>query len=147
MASRSFCYLFRSKHHHADSRPSPILSGWPYATVTMSCLSVNSVYNIGILWPNGWMNRRWRADWPRPRQQCFRWGLTDSASPTGSGTAVGGVSGVVTVSQLMQPCDSKWLKIALKKWSTSNKRKAKGADLQILTSCHCDLLILQRRSI
>jgi len=30
--------------------------------------------------------------------------------PTGRGTAVGG--GVVTVSQLMQPCDSKSLKIA-----------------------------------
>jgi len=36
------------------------------------------------------MDQRWHAGWPRPRQQCLRWGLTDSASPTGSGTAVGG---------------------------------------------------------
>ena len=30
-------------------------------------------------------------------------------------------------------------KSQIKKWSTSNKRRAKGADLQIVTSCHCGL--------
>ena len=49
---------------------------------------------------------------------------------------LGGVSGVVTVSQLMHPATRSDSKSQIKKWSTSNKRKAKGADLQILTSCH-----------
>jgi len=38
--------------------------------------------------------------------------LSQPPPPMGSGTAVGVVSGVFTVSQLMQPCDSKLLKIA-----------------------------------
>ena len=62
----------------------------PYATVTMACLSVNSVYNIDILWLNGWMDQGWRARWPRPRQQCLIGGHSPTQlPPSGSGTAVG----------------------------------------------------------
>jgi len=66
MASGCFCYLFGSKHHHVDLVPyfgvTVTSNGPPYATVAMSCLSVNSVYNIDILWPNGSMDQRWRAE-------------------------------------------------------------------------------------
>jgi len=37
--------------------------------------------NIGVLWPNGWMDQDaiWYAGRPRPRQHCVRW---LSATPT-----------------------------------------------------------------
>jgi len=40
------------------------------------CRSVLSVCNIGVLWPNGWMDQdaTWYEDRPRPRPHCFRWG-------------------------------------------------------------------------
>jgi len=90
----------------------------------MSCLSVKDGVQVGPVPGNNVLGGDSPTQLP-PRKVALQWG--------------GGVSGVVTVSQLMQSCDSKWLKIAEKKWSTSNKRKAKGADLQIVTSCHCDL--------
>ena len=45
-------------------------------SVGLSCLSVLSVCNIGVLWPNGWMDQdaTWYEDRPRPRPHCFRWG-------------------------------------------------------------------------
>ena len=97
-----------------------------------------SVYNIDILWPNSWMDRRWRAGWPRPRQQCLKWGLTDSASPHGTRHCSGGGE-LLLLANWCNPATRSHSKSQIKKWSTSNKRKAKGADLQIVTSCHCDL--------
>jgi len=34
-----------------------------------------SVYNVGVLWPNGWMDQdeTWHAGSPRPRPHCVRW--------------------------------------------------------------------------
>jgi len=51
-----------------------------WATVCLSlCLSVCPVYsvcNLGVLWPNGWMDQdeTWHAGSPRPWPHCVRWG-------------------------------------------------------------------------
>ena len=52
-----------------------------YRTVV---LSVCPVYNVGALWPNGWMDQdeTWHADRPRPWPHCVRWGPS-SPSPKG----------------------------------------------------------------
>ena len=44
----------------------------------LSCLSVCpdlSVCNVGVLWPNGWMDQdvTWCGRRPRPRPHCVRW--------------------------------------------------------------------------
>jgi len=46
------------------------------SVVCLSCLSVLSVCNVGVLWPNGWTDQdeTWRAGRPRPWPQCVRWG-------------------------------------------------------------------------
>jgi len=46
----------------------------------LSVLTVLSVCNVGILWPNGWMDQdeTWHAGRPRPWQQCVRWGPSSS---------------------------------------------------------------------
>ena len=48
-------------------------NGSPYATGPLSCLSV---CNVGVLWPNGWMDQdaAWYGGEPQPRQHCIRWG-------------------------------------------------------------------------
>ena len=40
------------------------------------CLSLLSVCDVGVLWPNSWMNQNetWHSDRPRPRPYCVRWG-------------------------------------------------------------------------
>jgi len=48
-----------------------------YQTVCRICLSVClSVCDVGVLWPNGWMDQdeTWRAGKPRPRPHRVRWG-------------------------------------------------------------------------
>jgi len=37
-----------------------------------------SVCNVGVLWPNGWMDQdaTWYGGRPRPRPHCVRWGLS-----------------------------------------------------------------------
>jgi len=44
-----------------------------------------SICNIGVLWPNGWIDQdaTWYRDRPRPRRHCIRWG--SSSSPTERG--------------------------------------------------------------
>jgi len=48
------------------------------------CLSVCPVCDVGVLWPNGWMDRdeTWHGGSPRPRPHCIRWRPT-SPSPKG----------------------------------------------------------------
>jgi len=67
-------------------------NGSPYATgpFVLSVLSVSlsvclSVCNVGVLWPNGWMDQvsTWRGGRPRLRRHCVRWG---PSSPTVRGT-------------------------------------------------------------
>ena len=44
--------------------------------LSVRCLSVCHVCNVGVLWPNGWMDQdeTWRAGRPRPWPHCVRWG-------------------------------------------------------------------------
>ena len=46
-----------------------------YRTVVLSCLSV---CNVGVLWPNGWMDQdeTWHAGRPCPWPHCVRWDST-----------------------------------------------------------------------
>jgi len=48
------------------------------------CLSVLSVCNVGVLWPNGWTDQdeTWHAGRPRPWPHCVRW---DPAPPPPKG--------------------------------------------------------------
>jgi len=44
---------------------------------TVVCLSVClSVFDVGVLWQNGWMNQdeTWHWGRPQPRPHCVRWG-------------------------------------------------------------------------
>jgi len=52
-------------------------------TGPLSCLFV---CNVGVLWPNGWMDQdaTWYGGRPLPRRHCVSWGLN---SPTERGTA------------------------------------------------------------
>jgi len=59
--------------------------GSPYAMGPLSvCLSVCPVCDVGVLWPNGWMDQdnTWHGDRPRPWPHCVRWGPS-SPSPKG----------------------------------------------------------------
>ena len=40
------------------------------------CLSCLSICNVGVLWPNGWMDQvaTWYGGRPQSRQHCVRWG-------------------------------------------------------------------------
>ena len=42
----------------------------------MSVLSYLSVCNVGVLWPNSWMDQdeTWHVGSPQPRPHCVRWG-------------------------------------------------------------------------
>jgi len=54
---------------------------------TVVCLSVClSLSNVGVLWPNGWMdqNATWIGDRPRPRPHCVRWRPSSPLPPKGT---------------------------------------------------------------
>jgi len=42
----------------------------------LSCSACLSVCDVGVLWPNGWMDQdaTWHAGRPRPWPHCIRWG-------------------------------------------------------------------------
>ena len=46
----------------------------------LSVLSVCPVCDVGVLWPNGWMDQdeTWHAGRPRSRPHCARWGPSSS---------------------------------------------------------------------
>ena len=51
--------------------------------LSVRCLSVSPVCpvcNVGVLWPNGWMDQdeTRHGDRPRPRPYCVRWGPSSS---------------------------------------------------------------------
>jgi len=64
----------------------PFVKRFALSYQTVFCLSVCPVCDVGVLWPNGWMDQdeTWHTDRPRPRPHCFRWGLS---SPPQKGTA------------------------------------------------------------
>jgi len=58
-----------------------------YRTIVLSvCRVFQSVCNVGVLWPNGWMDqdKSQHGGRPRPRPQCVRW---HPSSPPKKGTA------------------------------------------------------------
>jgi len=57
-------------------RPFVKLFALCYRTVVLSVCPVLTVCDIGVLWPNGWMdqNETWHGGRPRPRPHCVRWG-------------------------------------------------------------------------
>ena len=69
-----------------------LYNGSPYAIGPLSicpiCLSCLSVCDVGVLWPNGWMDQdeTWCGGRPRPWPHHFRWGpsfpLLKGYSPT-----------------------------------------------------------------
>jgi len=56
----------------------------PYAIRPLSVLSVCPVWNVGVLWPNGWMDQdeTWHAGRPLPWPHRVRWGPS-APSPKG----------------------------------------------------------------
>jgi len=56
------------------------------SVVRPPCPVCLSVCDVGVLWPNAWMDQdeSWRAGRPRPWPHCVRWGPS-SPSPTGGG--------------------------------------------------------------
>jgi len=79
-------------------------NGLPYDTGHFSCLSV---CNIGILWPNGYMDydATWYRDGPRPWKHWVRWGPSSS---TERGTAAPQFSAHVYCGQM-----AGWIRIRL----------------------------------
>ena len=86
----------QDQHHSAQAPPRII--GRPFVkrfalrcgTVFLSvCLYVLSLCNVGVLWPNGWMDQdtTWYGGRPRPRRHCVTRGTsspteTDTIAPT-----------------------------------------------------------------
>jgi len=50
--------------------------------VCLHVLSILSVSDVGVLWPNGWMDQdeTWHEGRPRLRPHCVRWGITPPCS-------------------------------------------------------------------
>jgi len=79
------------RHRIAATRAIPVF-GRQFAKRFTLCsrtvvLSVCPVCNVGVLWPNGWMDQdaSWYKGRSRPRRHCVRWG--HSFPPTEKGTA------------------------------------------------------------
>jgi len=53
------------------------------------CPVCRSVSNVGVLWPNGWMDQdaTWHGGGPRPRWRCVRWGPSSPPPPRKRDTA------------------------------------------------------------
>jgi len=86
-------YMFKIVHVRANYaelfyKRSP-KDGSPYAIRPLSvcpvCLSILSVCDVGVLWPNGWMDQdeTWHAGRPRPWPHCVRWGPSSLSSKRG----------------------------------------------------------------
>ena len=54
----------------------PFLKRFALCYRTVVCLSVCLSCNVGVLWPNGWVDQdaTWYGDRPRHRRHCVRWG-------------------------------------------------------------------------
>jgi len=80
--TENFATVFGGALQLTVRRPRPMLRDRCPVSLVMP-----SVYNVGVLWPNGWMDQdaTWRGGRPRPRRHCVRWG---PSSLTERGTAV-----------------------------------------------------------
>jgi len=54
----------------------PFVKQFALRCQTVVCLSFCMSSNVGVLWPNGWMDQdaTWYGGRPRPRPHCVRWG-------------------------------------------------------------------------
>ena len=69
---RPKCVLFKNLFGRSG-----LIFGRPFVErFAITPLSVLSVCNVGVPWPNGWMNHdeTWRAGRHRPWPHCVRWG-------------------------------------------------------------------------
>jgi len=70
-------FLFTLEAHHfwatVCKTVRPMLSD-RQTVVCPFCLSVLSVCDVGVLWPNGWIDQdeTWHGGRPRPRPHCVR---------------------------------------------------------------------------
>jgi len=64
------------------------------SVVCLSVLFCLSVCDVGVLWPNGWMDQdvTWYGGRPRPRPQCVRWGASYPLPKRGTAPNFGGIS-------------------------------------------------------
>jgi len=81
-----------STKHHRKTQPN--MSFWATVCKTVRpiffigalsvCLSC-PVCDVGVFWPNGWMDQdaTWYGGGPRPRPHCVRWGPSSSPSKRG----------------------------------------------------------------
>jgi len=79
-------------------------------SVCLSCLSVClSVCNVGVLWPNGWIDQdeTWHAGRPRPWPHCVRW-VPSSPPPKGGAEPPPQFSAHICCGQM-----AGWIKMAL----------------------------------
>jgi len=76
--------LLTANHLNVSGSCCTCLSFWATVCTTVRpmlldhcpvCLSVCPVCDIGVLWPNGWMNQdeTWHGDRPRPGTHCVKW--------------------------------------------------------------------------
>ena len=74
------------------------------------CLSCQSVCDIGVLCPNGWMDQdaTWYRGRPRPRPHCVRWGPSSPAPERGTATPTFGPNGSPSHSQQLLSSCSPW---------------------------------------
>jgi len=69
------CTLFIFMHTLHSVFGRPFVKRFALCYQTVVCLSC-SVCDVGVLWPNGWMDqdKTWHARRPRPWPDCVRWG-------------------------------------------------------------------------
>ena len=77
---------FTTNIHHIHQITYNTLIGRPFVQWFALCyrtvVLVLSVFNVGVLWPNAWMDqdKTWHARRPRPWPHCVRWGLTSPST-------------------------------------------------------------------
>jgi len=62
----------------------PFLKRFALCYRTVICLSVLSLCDVGVLWPNGLMDQdeTWHGGRPQPRSHCVRWGPSSQKRDT-----------------------------------------------------------------
>ena len=97
--------LMQRKHTETVIFGRPFLKR--FALLSVRCLSCLSVCDVGVLWPNGWMDQdeTWHGGRPWPRPHCVRWG---SSSPPQRGTLYFWLMSVVAKRLVGSRCRLVW---------------------------------------
>ena len=63
----------------------PFVKRFALCQRTVVYLSVCPVCDVGVLWPNGWIDQdeTWHAGRPRPRPHCAKWGPSSPSPKSG----------------------------------------------------------------